>query len=215
MPKIQTLAAGRGVAFFEVVRTVSVSSTSRDTVDWAREMNAVALARDRTSFMRIYDYFAPRVLRYLQGLGCTEMVAEELAQEALLRLWQRAGTYDADRSQLSTWLFRIARNLYIDRVRREPHWIETQDWIREVDAKTDMPDAVQREPLPDTFVEHSALRERVDKLPATQARLIRMSYFEAKTHQEISIELGMPLGTVKSNLRRAFLKLQIAIGKSP
>lgn len=189
--------------------------TSSDPANWSREMDAVAKSRDRACFMRIYDHFMPRVLRYLQGLGCNEMVAEELTQEALLRLWQRADSYDAQRSQLSTWLFRIARNLYIDRVRREPHWIDVQDWIEQIGAGSDMADAFQPEPTPDAFAEHSALQQRVDKLPAAQARLIRMSYFEAKTHQEISVELGMPLGTVKSNLRRAFLKLQIAIGKSP
>jgi RNA polymerase sigma-70 factor (ECF subfamily) len=157
----------------------------------------------------------PRVLRYLQGLGCGAMVAEELTQEALLRLWQRADSYDPRRSQLSTWLFRIARNLHIDRVRREPHWIEAQDWIDQVDADADMLEGLRKETPPDAFAEHSALQQRVDKLPAAQARLIRMSYCESKTHQEISTELGMPLGTVKSNLRRAFLKLQIAIGKQP
>lgn len=209
-------AAGVEVSAFEVARIVSVTSmTSSEPLNWSREMSAVARSRDRTSFMRIYDYFMPRLLRYLKGLGCVEMVAEELSQEALLKLWQHADTYDAHRAQLSTWLFRIARNLYIDRVRREPHWIQVQNWIDQADDGADMVEALRPEVLPDAFTEHRALQQQVDKLPATQARLIRMSYFESKTHQEIAIELGMPLGTVKSNLRRAFLKLQIAIGKSP
>ena len=177
-------------------------------------MHAVAQARDRASFMRIYDHFTPRLLRYLQGLGCAGMVAEELAQEAMLRLWQRAASYDAQRSQLSTWLFRITRNLYIDRIRREPHWIEAQEWIEQLDSEAGVSNVLPMQVSPDAFAEHRAMQQRVDKLPATQARLVRMSYFEARTHQEISAELGMPLGTVKSHLRRAFLKLQIAIGKS-
>ncbi|MFN3311756.1 MAG: sigma factor-like helix-turn-helix DNA-binding protein, partial [Thermomonas sp.] len=53
--------------------------------------------------------------------------------------------------------------------------------------------------------------ERIDRLSAIQARLIRMSYFEAKSHQQISDELGMPLGTVKSSIRRAFQRLQAGV----
>ena len=57
------------------------------------------------------------------------------------------------------------------------------------------------------------MQRRIDTLSSIQARLIRMSYFEAKSHQEIATELGMPLGTVKSHLRRAFLRLQGEIGE--
>ena len=55
-------------------------------------------------------------------------------------------------------------------------------------------------------------RQRINELPAVQARLVRMSYFEAKSHSEIAQALGMPLGTVKSHLRRAFLQLQAKVG---
>jgi RNA polymerase sigma-70 factor (ECF subfamily) len=212
---MQTVAVTEKVSPFEATRVVSAPNAQSSNVkSWSNEMAAVANARDRASFMRIYDHFSPRVLRYLQSLGCAEMVAEELTQEALLRLWQRADSYDPQRSKLSTWLFRIARNLYIDRIRREPHWVDTQDWIEQVDANADAPIAARPAAPPDAFAEHVALQQRIDALPAAQARLIRMSYFEARTHQEIAAELQMPLGTVKSTLRRAFLKLQLAIGKT-
>ena len=59
------------------------------------------------------------------------------------------------------------------------------------------------------------LQRRIEDLPAVQARLMRMSYFEAKSHQEIADELQMPLGTVKSHLRRAFLRLQGQVRGQP
>lgn len=179
---------------------------ARDADYWAAQMDRVARQRDRDSFMRIYDHFAPRVRQYLKGIGSPEAVAEELAQEALLRLWQRAAMYDARRSSLSTWLFRIARNLHIDRVRREPCWVPVNDepgWLDKDDAS--------RFSSAESHAEHAELQNRIDRLSTTQARLIRMSYFEAKSHQEIAIELGMPLGTVKSNLRRAFMRLQLGV----
>ncbi|WP_460821269.1 sigma-70 family RNA polymerase sigma factor [Lysobacter olei] len=180
------------------------TASAKDTHDWAGEMVAVARLRDRDSFMRIYDHFMPRLCLYLRGLGNPEAVAEELTQESLLRLWQRATLYDPQQAAVSTWLFRIARNLHIDRIRREPHWAQM---LEEGHAEAE-PDADRSFTTAEDYAEHEHLKGRIDELPATQARLMRMSYFEAKSHQEIADELAMPLGTVKSHLRRAFLRLQ-------
>ena len=175
---------------------------------WSAQMQAVARRRDQDCFMRIYDHFAPRVRLYLRGLGLQHAVAEELAQEALLRLWQRADSYDANRSTLSTWLFRIARNLHIDRLRRENQWIAVDlEPGLEFEEETENPAFSSAE----SYAAHADLNERIERLSANQARLIRMSYFEAKSHQQIADELGMPLGTVKSSIRRAFLRLQSGV----
>ena len=173
---------------------------------WSGQMQAIVRRRDQDCFMRIYDHFAPRVRLYLRGLGVGEAVAEDLAQEAMLRLWQRADSYDASRSSIATWLFRIARNLHIDRLRRETHWttVETPLDIQEEPHRADFSTA-------ESYVAHVDLNERIERLPAIQARLLRMSYFEAKSHLEISTELGMPLGTVKSHIRRAFQRLQAGL----
>ncbi len=184
-------------------RPVSTPSP-RDAHDWADEMHAVARQRDRGSFARIYDHFMPRLCLYLRGLGCAEPVAEELAQEALLRLWQRAAMYVPQQGAVSTWLFRIGRNLYIDRLRREPGWVQLYD---EAEALPDEATA-QSFSTAEDHAEHVQLQRRIEALSAVQARLVRMSYFEAKSHQEIADELAMPLGTVKSHLRRAFQRLQ-------
>ncbi len=198
----------RNLSPFEAARAMSIAEASPgDPGYWSGQMQAVARRRDQTCFMRIYDHFAPRVRLYLRGLGAREAVAEELAQEALLRLWQRADSYDAARSSLATWLFRIARNLHIDRLRRENHWIAVDMEPLEFEAETDNPAFSSAE----SFAAHADLNERIERLSATQARLIRMSYFEAKSHQQIADELGMPLGTVKSSIRRAFLRLQSGV----
>ena len=194
---------------FEAARAMSIAEASPGEPGyWSGQMQAVARRRDQDCFMRIYDHFAPRVRLYLRGLGVRDAVAEELAQEALLRLWQRADSYDADRSTLSTWLFRIARNLHIDRLRRENQWIAVDlEPALDVETETDNPAFSSAE----SFAAHADLNERIERLSAIQARLIRMSYFEAKSHQQIADELGMPLGTVKSSIRRAFLRLQSGV----
>lgn len=177
----------------------------REGHDWAGDMLKVAGRGDRDSFMRIYDHFAPRLCLYLRGLGTPAAIAEELAQEAMLKLWQHAAAYDPARSAVSTWLFRIARNLHIDRLRRDGSAAPL--------AAEAVPVEAGSEPgTTEDYADHVALQRRIDALPAVQARLLRMAYFEAKSHQEIATELGMPLGTVKSHVRRAFLRLQGQLG---
>ncbi|KRG70587.1 sigma-70 family RNA polymerase sigma factor [Pseudoxanthomonas dokdonensis] len=189
-------------------RTVSSSlQPTTEPLDWAPDMDAVARLRDRGCFMRIYDHFMPRLCTYLRGLGASEAVAEELAQDCLLRLWLRAGEFDPARGALSTWLYRIARNLHIDRVRRERGWLQVQAAIEQA-ATDDMAASSSAE----QYADQARLHQRVSELPAVQARLVRMSYFEAKSHGEIALALQMPLGTVKSHLRRAFLQLQSKVG---
>lgn len=185
----------------------SFQQPSNEPINWAGDMERVARLRDRGCFMRIYDYFMPRLCVYLRGLGAPEAVAEEMAQECLLRLWVRAAEFDPGQGALSTWLYRIARNLHIDRVRRERSWMQVQAAVE--DAATI--DVVERNTA-EHFADQARLRQRINELPAIQARLVRMSYFEAKSHAEIAQELDMPLGTVKSHLRRAFLQLQSKVG---
>lgn len=193
---------------FETARIVSGSlQPTSDPINWAGDMDGVAVRRDRDCFMRIYDHFMPRLCVYLRGLGAPDGVAEELAQESLLRLWLHADHFNAAQSALSTWLFRIARNLQIDRVRHERGWAHAQAAV-EIAAEQDYPERTSAE----QFADDARLRQRIQELPAVQARLVRMSYFEAKSHGEIAQTLGMPLGTVKSHLRRAFLQLQSKVG---
>jgi RNA polymerase sigma-70 factor, ECF subfamily len=199
----QTLAE---VAPFQARRSVAppVISAAPDAHYWAMQMLAVSARRDRASFMRIYDHFAPRLQRYLRNLRVPESMADELVQEALLTLWRKAGMFDPARASLATWLYRVARNLYIDHVRRQPNWLPMQEGLDRLDriecARADSP--------PESFTDQGLLKLAIDRLPPVQAKLVRMCYLESKSHSEISRELDMPLGSVKSSLRRAFAKLQ-------
>ncbi|MEO5565297.1 MAG: sigma-70 family RNA polymerase sigma factor [Luteimonas sp.] len=178
-----------------------------DLQDWSALAVAVAERQDRDSFMRIYDHFAPRLRRYLLNLGASQSLADELVQETLLALWRKASLFDPSRATLNAWLYRIARNLHIDQARREPYWRPIQEGLEQLDlAETDRHDS-----QPEDYVDGRALEQAIDRLPVMQARLVRMSYLEAKSHGEIARELDMPLGSVKSTLRRAFTRLRAAM----
>ncbi|KZC21407.1 RNA polymerase subunit sigma [Rhodanobacter denitrificans] len=198
--------AAAEVAPFRAKRDVAppASNATPDAHDWSLLMAAVSTQRDRASFMRIYDHFAPRLQRYLRNLGVAESTADELVQEVLLTLWRKAALFDPARASLATWLYRVARNLYIDHVRKEPHWLPIQEGLDRLDHL----ESARLDSQPESSFDQDLLKQAIDRLPPMQAKLVRMCYLESKSHSEISGELAMPLGSVKSSLRRAFAKLQ-------
>ena len=178
---------------------VAQAAHSSSPADWALCVERVAVERCRDSFMQLFDYYAPRIGTYLRQQGASQQAAEELSQEAMLSLWRKAHLYDRSKASVSTWLFRIARNVMIDQLRRERGIAyEEEDSAAELIADDDAPAASDA----------AALRRRVTELPAVQAELIYKSYFEGKSHGEIAAETGQPLGSVKSRLRAALKRLR-------
>jgi RNA polymerase sigma-70 factor (ECF subfamily) len=169
-------------------------------------MTAVAERRDRKAFVRLFELFGPRIKGYLMRQGADRSSAEDLVQDVMLTVWRRAAQFDPDKAAASTWVFTIARNRRIDTLRRarRPE-IDPEDpaLVREPDDPADrVVEATQR---------RECLHAAVAELPEDQARLLRLAYFEDKSHSVIAAELSLPLGTVKSRLRLAMGKLRAAL----
>jgi RNA polymerase sigma-70 factor, ECF subfamily len=171
--------------------------------DPARLIVAIATRRDRSAFASLFGFYAPRIKGFLMRTGSTAEVAEEIAQEAMLAVWRKASTFDASRARASTWIYAIARNLRIDRLRHERG--VSADALYEVLGCDD------RE-RPDDTVEWAERDDRVrgalQELPNEQMTVVRLSFFEDRAHADIARILGIPLGTVKSRLRLAMAKLR-------
>lgn len=165
-------------------------------------MKAVA-AGDRTAFAMLYDHFAPRLKAYLMRQGSPEDVAEELVQESLVTAWRRATTFDPVQASVATWLFTIARNKRIDRLRRE----RRPEFDPEDPAL--MPDP---EPAADAVLEageaETRVRQAMAGLPPEQTRLLELAFFEDLSHRDIATRENLPLGTVKSRIRLALARLK-------
>ncbi len=168
-------------------------------------LGRVAVHQDRAAFATLFAHFAPRVKAYLLRLGAPSGVAEELAQEALLSVWRKAHLFDPAKASAATWLFTIARNLRIDAIRRERRpELDPEDFMPEPDADAD-------EGL--MLAENEGrLRLALKELPADQIQVVELSFFADKPHSQIAVELGIPLGTVKSRLRLAMGRLKRAMG---
>lgn len=162
---------------------------------------AVARQRDRRAFTELFDHFAPRVKAFLQRGGTASAAAEDMMQEVLLTVWNKASQFDPARASVQAWIFGIARNLKIDTLRRSRIPLPDLD-----------PMAPEPEPLSDALVaarqSSQSVRQAIADLPAEQIEVLKLAYYEEMSHGEIEETLGLPLGTIKSRLRLAMAKLR-------
>ena len=166
-------------------------------------LQRIAERADPAAFRELYEAYGPRVKAYMMRQGADAGTAEDLAQETLLTVWRKAALYAGDRGSMTTWVFAIARNLRIDRLRREVPWQELPEG-RLTEASS--------EPLPDEAMAEKERQERVQaalaELPPEQKDVVILAYLEGLSHSEIAERLGMPLGTVKSRMRIAYQKIR-------
>ena len=87
-------------------------------LDLKKAIMRIAISKDKKSFSVVFDYFAPRLMGYLISSGSQKELAEEITQEVLSTVWQKAYQFDYDKGNVSTWIFTIARNKRVDRFRR-------------------------------------------------------------------------------------------------
>ena len=166
----------------------------------------IAQHRDREAFAELFAYYAPRVKGYLMRLGSSDGQAEEVTQEAMLAVWNKAHMFDAKKAAVSTWLFTIARNRRVDILRSQKY--------PELDAND--PALIGDAPAqPDEEViearEGEEVREALKKLPTEQKELVRLAFYNGWSHAKIAEQSNLPLGTVKSRLRLAFSRLRDAL----
>ena len=166
--------------------------------------------RDKAAFCELYAAIGPRLKGYVHRMCKDNGLAEELTQEVLLTVWRRAERFDPKRAKAETWIFTIARNRAIDRIRHRK--------IVEADARD--PHFVPTPPkMSDLLVEERQVADRVhdaiEKLPEAQREVVTQAFFEARSYAEIAESVGVPLGTVKSRARLAFQRLRTLLGGDP
>jgi RNA polymerase sigma-70 factor, ECF subfamily len=179
----------------------TLSDGERDR--FADLMEAVAIHKDKAAYGELFAYYGPRVKAYLMRLGADNALAEELAQDVMVTVWRKADLFDRTQASVSTWLFRVARNKRIDAIRRT-----TKPELDPNDPLL-LPSAPPAADQLITGAERDQLvRAAIVDLPEEQRQLLHQAFYDGLSHREIAEQTGTPLGTVKSRLRLAFLKLR-------
>ena len=169
----------------------------------AELLSRVAQSRDRSAFAELFDHFAPRVKAFMMRKGSNAEQAEDLVQETMLAVWSKSQMYVNERGSVATWIFTIARNLRIDKLRRDKAQLY-QD-IEDFDApdgKIGADEAMGRSQ------EDNYVNKALAQIPADQRELLILSYVEDVTQSEIALKLNLPLGTVKSRMRLGYQRLR-------
>jgi len=165
-------------------------------------MEKITNSRDEMAFSAIFDYLAPKVNGYFIKNGLQSEFAEELTQDVMSTIWTKSHLYDQSKSAISTWVFTIARNKKVDFLRKNLKININEDDLREfLYAEDESKESKENE-----------LKEQISKinseLDENQKKIIKMNFFENKSHKKIAEELEIPLGTVKSRIRHILTKMQ-------
>lgn len=178
--------------------------------EFARLAQRVANERDRAAFETLFHHFAPRLNGYLQRLGLGAGEAEDIVQDVMSVLWNKAHLFDPKKSSLATWLFRVARNRRIDGIRRgRSQSLDPYDPMLSPEPVEEPGKAIdgQRRDV--------RVRAALDALSAEQREMLSYAYFKGLTQAQIAETTGVPLGTVKSRVRLAFARLKTILEQDP
>jgi len=162
-------------------------------------------AADAEAFATLYDRHSRAAFSLAYRMMGERQAAEDLAQDAFLKVWRGASSYRAERGSVRTWILSIVHNRGIDQIRSQASRRRTQEKI-EASAPRSQPSEAFAETLRNS--QRDQVREALNTLPPEQLKILELAYFSGYTHVEISELLGLPLGTVKGRMRLGLKKIR-------
>ena len=173
-----------------------------DKIELKNLMVKITNDRDEMAFSDLFDFLAPKIKSYYLQNGLTNDTAEELTQEVMSIIWSKSDKYDPSKSAVSTWVFTIARNKKVDFYRKNSRFDYNEEDIREFIYEENQNNKIKESEINDQI---KIINQELD---SGQQKLIKMNFFENKSHKKIAEELEIPLGTVKSRIRHILTKMQ-------
>lgn len=169
-----------------------------------REQRIISLlhAQDKQALVLLYEHYSGALYNIILRIVPQPEIAEEVLQDAYVKIWRQGKTYDPTKGKLFTWMARVVRNLAIDRLRSKNY--KTGKRTESIELSVD-----RNESLSETlYIQDSGLRKVVEGMDEKYKQIIDYLYFRDYTQSETSKELGIPLGTVKSRSRLAIKELR-------
>ena len=160
---------------------------------------------DAEAFAVLYDRHSRAAFSLAYRMMGERQAAEDLAQDAFLKVWRSATSYRADRGSVRTWLLSIVHNRGIDQLRSLASRRRTQETV-EASAPKSQPSEAFTESWRNS--QREQVREALNTLPKEQLKILELAYFSGYTHVEIAALLDVPLGTVKGRMRLGLKKIR-------
>jgi RNA polymerase sigma factor (sigma-70 family) len=160
------------------------------------------------SFRRLYDIEAARMLGISFRILKRRALAEEAVHDALLSVWNHAARYERAQGSAHAWLYTIVRNRALSILRGESRTELTDD----IESLETASEAENPEDIASRLSDTEALKHCLQALPATPRQAVLLAYVQGLTHGEIAARLNMPLGTIKSRIRRSLIALKECLG---
>jgi RNA polymerase sigma-70 factor (ECF subfamily) len=153
-------------------------------------------ARDERAFTKLYDNYAKSLFAVIANLVRDREEAEDVLQETFVKIWKHIDSYDAEKGRLYTWMLNIARNSAIDKLRSKGY----NDGKKNL-SSDNFVHLLEDSSRSSQLIDLIGIRDFVKKLKPKCIRLIELLFYRGYTQQEASEELGIPLGTVKTQNR--------------
>ena len=175
-----------------------------DALKYSEEELVVLLQnQNQQAFSYLYDNYAAALNGIIYRMVENKELAEDILQEAFVKIWNNFGSYDTGKGRLFTWMLNITRNLTIDTLRSKGYKKQSKISADENSVTNLTNDGKEVERF-----DAMGIRKQLVNLKPEQRSIIDLAYFSGYTQDEISKEMGIPLGTVKTRMRSAIIELR-------
>ncbi len=173
-------------------------------MDWAEDESGLAVAfraGDERALRFLYDQYGGLIYRIAFATLRSRSDAEDVTQATFVSAWRGRETYDVGYRSLKAWLIGIVRRRVVDQIRMNERKRLAEQAAMDLEEDATVPSV-------DRVVDRMVIADALDQLPDPQRDVLKLAFFDDLTHTQIAAHTGLPLGTVKSNLRRGLLTLR-------
>jgi RNA polymerase sigma factor (sigma-70 family) len=160
-------------------------------------------AGDKSALSYLYDHYSAALYGIIFRIVKREEWAEEVLQDAFLKIWDRIDAYDESKGRLFTWMMNLTRNLAIDKTRSKEI-----TRAKKTDDLHEFVNTIDKQEQTEMAIEQIGLLPVLEALPPEQKLIVEQLYLKGYTQSEVADEFGIPLGTVKTRLRLAMITLR-------
>ena len=182
-------------------KKTSLSAAKRDAA-W---MTSIAVDKSHAALTELFSVYGPKLKGWLMARGVGAGTAEDIVQDVMITVWTRAHLFDPAKASFATWIYRTTRNRWIDHQRKHARMDVREPEFMKMIADDEVPSAEYN-----YMFEQDAdmLYAEIEKLTLVQKQAVKMAFMEFKTHKDISEQIGIPIGTVKTRIRSAIQSLK-------